>query len=169
MILADRSRLGRFKKHNIEVFVFQTFEISKNKCSRLIRGMNNFIKTVWNEKEVNFFGTLTIFLNFLFRTRFEVRWNIVPVTFQSNNFPIVVGEAAAWCAVRPTVAVADMMRLESNSTPSSTGAVGVGAAAAPPVGSPLSQSFSSDFMGNQLATYFSQLFEKCPTDSGSLR
>ena len=30
MILADRSTLGRFKKHNIEVFVIQTFEISKD-------------------------------------------------------------------------------------------------------------------------------------------
>ena len=64
-----------------------------------------------------------------------------------------------------------MMRLESNSASDASGAVGVDGAAAAgvAVGSPLSQSFSSDFMGNQLATYFSQLFEKCPTESGSLR
>jgi len=49
------------------------------------------------------------------------------------------------------------------------GAVGGGGGVDMAPGSPLSQSFSSDFMGNQLASYFSQLFEKSSTESGNQR
>ena len=46
------------------------------------------------------------------------------------------------------------------------GAPGLAGAGADP-SSPLSQSFSADFLGNQLGTYFSHLFDKSPTDSAT--
>ena len=72
-----------------------------------------------------------------------------------------------------------MMRLEGGGAVASSAAC---SAAAPPssgqgaaIGAmsmssaSLSASVSSDFLGNQLATYFSQLFEKAPSDQSAQR
>ena len=74
-----------------------------------------------------------------------------------------------------TLPAKTMMRLEgggaamaSASAPSSAAVSGQGAGelggAMSMSSASLSASVSSDFLGNQLATYFSQLFEKAPSD-----
>jgi hypothetical protein len=71
-----------------------------------------------------------------------------------------------------------MMRLDSGGTETASAAAAsssaVAAAAAQPSmmamsSASLSVSASSDFMGNQLASYFSQLFEKNPPDQSVQR
>ena len=70
-----------------------------------------------------------------------------------------------------------MMRLEgggavasaacSAAAPPSSGQAAIGAMSMSSAS--LSASVSSDFLGNQLATYFSQLFEKAPSDQSAQR
>ena len=65
-----------------------------------------------------------------------------------------------------------MMRLEGGgaamASASAPGSSGPGGAMSMSSAS-LSASVSSDFLGNQLATYFSQLFEKAPSDQSAQR
>ena len=57
-----------------------------------------------------------------------------------------------------------MMRLDSGGTATATASAAPPQAAAAMSMSAMSASASSDFMGNQLASYFSQLFEKNPQE-----
>ena len=56
------------------------------------------------------------------------------------------------------------MRLDSGGTATATASAAPPQAAAAMSMSAMSASASSDFMGNQLASYFSQLFEKNPQE-----
>ena len=69
-----------------------------------------------------------------------------------------------------------MMRLEgggavasaaSAAAPPSSGQAAIGAMSMSSAS--LSASVSSDFLGNQLATYFAQLYEKAPSDQSAQR
>ncbi len=148
--------------------------VLKNKSACSSSSVKKVSKILLKSKVNNFF----VRTNFLWK-KCNINISSLFSTFitRTSVFSVKVCRPC-WCGLcRPpaVTAAVDMMRLESNSTASTSGGPGAavggggGGGAVAVVGSPLSQSFSSDFMGNQLAACFSQLFEKCPTESGSLR